>query len=77
MCVYVFSWVDVGGRNDSRLCCIRTQHWHRAREQDDGVVSLRVGRRANKITFYGPTTPEECLFVCMHDGGDRKLMQRH
>lgn len=40
-------------------------------------VSLGVRRRANKITFYWPATPEECLFVCMHDGGDRKLMHGH
>lgn len=77
VCVCVCRWVDVGGRDDSRLCSVHAPRWHRVREQDDGAVSSGVGWTANKITFYGPTTPEECLFVCMHDGGDRKLMHRH
>lgn len=25
--------------------------------------------------FIGRSAPEECLFVCVHDGGDKKLMR--
>lgn len=34
------------------------------------------GGGGNKITFYWPTTPEECLFVCVHDVGNKKLMHK-
>lgn len=65
----------VGGGGDSRLCCMF--HWVReGGEEVDGAVSVG-GRGANKITFYWSTSPEECLFVCMHDGGDKKLMHMH
>lgn len=57
------------------VCMLHTGN--RVKEQDDGALGLGMGRWANKITFYRPKTPEECLFVCMHDGGDRKLMHRH
>ncbi len=50
--------------------------WGRGREGRRVMVQW-IGGGANKITFYWPTTPEECLFVCVQDGGDKKLMHRH
>lgn len=43
------------------------------------AVSRWRGREGGLIRslFIGPSAPEECLFVCVHDGGDKKLMHRH
>lgn len=74
--VCVCLWVVVLAAEMTAGCCMfhRGTGWGREGDEVDGAVSQGG---ANKISFYWPTTPEECLFVCMHDGGDKKLMHRH
>lgn len=68
-----------GGGDDSRLGCVPHAGRGRRLMVRGAWGGKGGGGGANKMPFYWPTTPEERLFVCMHDddGRDKKLMHRH
>lgn len=68
-------WVGVLAAEVTAGCVVCSTGRGEGWVEVDGAVSMRGG--ANKITLYWPTTPEECLFICMHDGGNKKLMLSH